>query len=46
MEYCSTFNTFNTFKTFNTFNTATILNFYVGSSILLEFFAFDDGWTG
>ena len=27
-----------TFNTLNTFNTANILNFYVGSSILLEFF--------
>ena len=39
-QYFQNFNTFktsNTFNNFNTFNTANILNFYVGSSILLEF---------
>ena len=34
----NTFNSFNTFNTVNTFNTANILNFNVGSSVLLEFF--------
>ena len=35
LKYCNTANTANTTNTFNTF---IILNFYVGSSILLEFF--------
>ena len=40
LSYLQYFNTANTFKTFN------ILNFYVGSSILLEFLAYHPNATG